>query len=92
MSVSVMTRLAARLLGTAGAEGGPGSGRTPARPHMEPWRDGDEASNLDSRKLKKMEIDILQAERQNSQTREKSYDAMVNLIKKTITSIADRTY
>ena len=38
MSVSVMTRLAARLLGTAGAEGGPGSGRTPARPHMEPWR------------------------------------------------------
>lgn len=33
-----MTRLAARLLGTAGAEGGPGSGRTPARPRMEPWR------------------------------------------------------
>lgn len=53
---------------------------------------GDEASNLDSRKLKNMEIAILQAERQNSQTREKSYDAMVNLIKKTITSIADRTY
>ena len=41
----------------------------------------DEASSIDRRKLKNMEIAILQAEKLNSQTREK-----------TITSIADRTY
>jgi hypothetical protein len=52
----------------------------------------DEASSIDPRKLKNMEIAILEAEKLNSQTREKSYDAMVDLIKKTITSIADRTY
>jgi hypothetical protein len=52
----------------------------------------DGSSSLDKRKLQRMEIDILQAERQNSQTRDKSYDAMVDLIKKTIISIADRTY
>lgn len=52
----------------------------------------DESSSLDKRKLQQMEVGILQAERQNSQTREKTRDAMVDLIKKTIISIADKTY
>ncbi|WP_282742551.1 hypothetical protein [Olsenella uli] len=49
-------------------------------------------SSLDNRNLDRMKLEILEAEKQNSQTREKNNDAMVDLIRRTIISIADRTY
>lgn len=47
---------------------------------------------LDESKLNSMKCSILRAEREYTSTRSKTKDEMVELIRKTIVSIADRTY
>ena len=50
------------------------------------------SSELDEDKLKQMKVAILTVESDYTSTRSKTRDEMVDLIKKTIVSIADRTY
>jgi hypothetical protein len=49
-------------------------------------------TDLNPQKLERMKYEILQAERRNDHTRERSSGEMVELIRKTIMSIADATY
>lgn len=49
-------------------------------------------SELNEDKLKQMKVAILTAESEYTSTRSKTKDEMVGLIKRTIVSIADKTY
>lgn len=48
--------------------------------------------SLDQGKLDKMKYEILTLEQKNLNTGEKTNDAMVDLVRKVIVSIADQTY
>lgn len=50
------------------------------------------SSELNEDKLKQMKVAILTAESEYTSTRSKTRDEMVDLIKRTIVSIADKTY
>ena len=54
--------------------------------------DEGEKSGIDERRLAQMKYKILELERGNLNTGEKTNDRMVELIKKTIIDIADKTY
>lgn len=47
---------------------------------------------IDEKKLKQMKYMILEAERNNNNTRAKTNDGMIDLITSTIKNVADRTY
>lgn len=47
---------------------------------------------IDEKKLNQMKCMILEAERNNNNTRAKTNDGMIDLITNTIKNIADRTY
>lgn len=47
---------------------------------------------IDEKKLNKMKCMILDAERNNNNTRAKTNDGMINLITSTIKNVTDRTY
>ena len=47
---------------------------------------------IDEQKLNLMKPMILEAERDNNNTRAKTNDGMIDLITRTIKSVADRTY
>ena len=47
---------------------------------------------IDEKKLNTMKCMILDAERNNNNTRAKTNDGMINLITSTIKNVADRTY
>lgn len=48
--------------------------------------------SLDQGKLDKMKYEILTLEQKNLNTGEKTNDAMVDLVRKVIASVADQTY
>lgn len=50
------------------------------------------SSELNEDKLKQMKVAILTAESEYTSTRSKTRDEMVDLIKRTIVSVADKTY
>lgn len=52
----------------------------------------EQTAALDEKKLAKMKVNILEVERQNLNTREKTNDAMIDHIKQTIISIANQVY
>ncbi len=47
---------------------------------------------IDEKKLDQMKYMILEAERNNNNTRAKTNDGMIDLITNTIKSVADKTY
>lgn len=47
---------------------------------------------IDEKKLNQMKCMILEAERNNNNTRAKTNDGMIDLITSTIKNVADRTY
>lgn len=47
---------------------------------------------IDEKKLNQMKCMILEAERNNNNTRAKTNDGMIDLIASTIKSVADKTY
>lgn len=47
---------------------------------------------IDENKLNQMKCMILEAERNNNNTRAKTNDGMIDLITRTIENVADRTY
>lgn len=49
-------------------------------------------TEIDEKKLNQMKCMILEAERNNNNTRAKTNDGMIDLITSTIKNVADRTY
>lgn len=49
-------------------------------------------TEIDENKLNQMKCMILEAERNNNNTRAKTNDGMIDLITSTIKNVADRTY
>ena len=49
-------------------------------------------TDIDEKKLNQMKCMILEAERNNNNTRAKTNDGMIDLITSTIKNVADRTY
>lgn len=53
---------------------------------------GNDESTINESGLNQMKVEILRAEQKNLNTGEKTNEAMVDLIRKTIIRIADKTY
>ena len=51
-----------------------------------------ESIEIDEKKLDQMKYMILEAERNNNNTRARTNDGMIDLITNTIKSVADKTY